>query len=119
MKSPSRNETARSSFGSNASASARGSSPARAAPDAVVTLLEADCGGTCVPAGPGAAQTGSAGAKERTAFGKTVLLKRSLVSFLIRAGGLLGGVTPELLAGDNRALILLKRAANGIVMRAC
>src|SRR5437899_928374 len=63
-----------------------------------------------------AACKGSGGVKVRIVFGKTVLLKRSLLGFSMGAGGGCGGVLSAA-AGKSRAFALLRRSTKGIVMR--
>ena len=63
-----------------------------------------------------AACKGSGGVKVRIVFGKTVLLKRSLLGFSMGAGCGCAGVLSAA-AGKSRAFALLRRSTKGIVMR--
>src|SRR5260370_13989175 len=116
--SASASEIARSTFGFRPSAPARGNWRDRVAGGAPAPAGRSAAAGPALVTGTGAvaASKGSGGASVRMVFGKTVLLKRSLLSFSMGAGGGCAGVLSAA-AGKSRAFALLRRSTKGIVMR--
>src|ERR1700674_2804844 len=118
MKSAIRNEMARSSFGSRARARAGGRLLDRGFfGEAVILRSPSSRGGALARAGvaPAALRNGSGGENERVACGNTVLLSRSLAGFFTSRIGVTG-TGGSAVAEVNRAVILLKRSRNGIVI---
>src|SRR2546423_1205219 len=118
MKSAIRNAIARSSFGSSARASAGGRLPdcglfrAAVIPRAPSSSGRPPARGEVAPA---ALRNGSGDENERTAFGNTVLLSRSLADFFATRAGVTGA-TGSSVAAAERPVSLLKRSRNGIVI---